>query len=202
MNVWDEGVRGFSRRTVEPADLPLSVDYVKREVLRVATDGPDEDGFIESCIRAATDACEKDTGRALVPQTWAVTLDRFPCGSEEIVLPRLPLIAVESIAYVDADGNDAELSASSPTEFITIPSGEFVRGRIAPLFGETWPTARLQPAAVTITFTCGYEDEIPASLRVGMGLMIAELFKQRSLSTDESTPARLNLSRFWRKVEG
>lgn len=206
---WDEGVRWFSRRTVEPSEPALDLDYVKNEVIRIANMGTEEDGFITACIAAAADACEKDTGRALMPQTWELVLDRFPYGNRPIVLPRLPLIMVESVTYIDSEGTEQSL-ATSPAEFVTVPSGEFVRGRITPLYGAVWPATRIQEGAVTVTFTCGYElagsplaSTIPDTLKVGMGLMVAELYKQRSLSSeDEPQASMLNLKRFWRKVEG
>lgn len=178
----------------------MTVQHVTSQVLRVAN-GAVEDPFVSGAIAAATDACEKDTGRALKTQTWELVLSRFPYGSTYIVIPRLPLISIDSIEYVDPDGTTQTL-AGSPAEYITVPSGEFRRARLTPLYGETWPPTRYQENAVTITFTCGYEDEIPEPLLSGIGLMVGELYTRRSLSADGETASQLGLSRFWRKVEG
>lgn len=190
---WDEGVRWFSRRTVAPTTTPVTVAHVSDQVLRVANGGV-EDRFVEGALIAAVDACEKDTGRALMPQTWELVLSRFPYGDRPIVLPRLPLISVDSISYVDSDGVTMQL-AGSPAEYITVPSGEFVRARLTPNYGESWPTTRTQENAVTITYTAGYEDEaIPEILMSGIYLFVQSLYLR------EPPPA--SLSRFWRKVEG
>jgi uncharacterized phiE125 gp8 family phage protein len=199
--LWDEGVTWFSRRTVAPTELPMTTGYVTSQVLRVAN-GTAEDGFVRACIGAATDACEKDTGRALAPQTWELILSRFPYGSRPIVIPRLPLITIDSVSYVDEDGVDQTL-AGSPAEYVVIPSGEFQRAQITPLYDATWPATRYQPQAVTITFTCGYEsNEYPETLLAGIGLLVGEMYKTRTLSADGQDRSQLQLSRFWRKVEG
>ena len=198
---WDDGVEWFSRRTVAPTELPMTVQHVTSQVLRVAN-GTVEDAYVSACIAAATDACEKDTGRALMPQTWELILSRFPYGSQGIVIPRLPLLSIDSITYIDEDGTEQTM-ASSPADYIVIPSGEFRRARVTPLYGATWPATRAQKNAVTVTFQCGCEDNtVPETLLVGIGLMVGEMYKTRTLSADEQSPAMLQVSRFWRKVEG
>lgn len=201
MSTWDEGLTWFSRMTVAPVGLPMTTHHVSDQVLRVANDGADA-RFIDGAIAAATLCCERDTGRALVPQTWELVMSRFPLGANPIVIPRLPLISVESVSYLDEDGAEQSL-AGSPAEYITIPSGEFRRARLMPLAGEVWPVTQYgREDAVTITFTCGYEDnEYPEVLLTGIGLMVGELYKRRSITTD-TTGMPIPLSRFWRKVNG
>jgi uncharacterized phiE125 gp8 family phage protein len=205
VSAWDTGVTWFSRRTVAPTELPMTVDYVTAQVLRVAN-GTADDVFVEACVTAAVDACEKDTGRALMPQTLELILSRFPYGSCPIVLPRLPLISVDSLYYTDENGDTIEMDVSSPASIEVIPSGEFRRARIAPIYDATWPDTRCQQQAVTVTFTCGYADadSVPEILKTGIGVMVAELYKQRTLSVHavHNTPSVLQLNRFWRKVEG
>lgn len=197
---WD----GFSRRTVPATELPLTVPYVRDQVLRAAN-GSVEDGHIENLIAAAVAAYERETGKAALAQTWELVLDRFPCGSERIVIPRAPLLAVDSVTYVDTDGTTQNL-ATSPAEFQTIPSGEYVRGAIAPLYDATWPSTRVQPAAVTVTYRCGHEtvDTFPQMALIGMCQMIAELYKQRSLSVQDvsTAPSLMGLRDLWRRMEG
>jgi uncharacterized phiE125 gp8 family phage protein len=198
---WDEGIRWFSRRTVAPTELPMTVQFASAQVLRVAN-GSVEDPFIRGAIGAATLACEKRTGRALVPQTWELILNRFPLGSGPIVIPRVPLISIDTFTYVDADGATQTL-LGSPADYQLSPSGEFKRAELTPNYGEVWPIARCQANAVTVTFTCGYEsNEYPEDLITGIGLMVGELYKTRSLSVDGLTASHLQLSDYWRKVEG
>lgn len=199
---WDEGLTWFKRCTVPPTELPMTVQHVTSQVLRVAN-GAVEDNFVRAAIGAATLKCLKDTGRALPPQTWELILSRFPYGRRPIVVPFLPLISVDSIAYVDEDGAEQFLS-TSPAEFEVVPSGEFRRARVTPLFNEVWPATRCDlEQAVTVTFTCGHEaNEYPEDLLIGIGLLVGELYKTRTLTVDGQTAAQIGLSNFWRKVEG
>lgn len=209
MSRWDDGVEWRSVRQApqgSPAvwDLVMTVDYVASQVLRVAN-GTAEDDFIEACIRSATDLCEKETGLALPEQTWQQVMSRFPYGRRPIVLRRLPLIEVESISYVDEDGETQSLTAS-PAEYDVLPSGEFTRAQIVPVYDTTWPTTRCQPDAVTVTYRAGWADvaQIHERLKTGIGLVVAELYKQRTLSVHavHNTPSVLQRNVFWRKVEG
>jgi len=198
MTAWDQGIRWFSRRTVEPTELPVEVAYVREYVLRAANDNY-EDAHIERLIKAATRACEEATHEAIMPQTRQIILSGFPWGA--IVLPGPPLINVESLAYVDEDG-DSQTLAGSPAEYEVIPSGPVEKAKLTPLYDESWPSTRCQADAVTVTFECGYEDvtAIPEPYITGILLMVGELYKQRSLSvqnTIQNIPAVLQLGQFW-----
>jgi len=176
-------------------------------VLRV-TNGSLEDDHITRLIETAVEAGEAATLRAFMPQTWTLTLDRFPRG--EIVLAPPPLIAVTSIAYVDPEGAPQTLNGS-PAEYQVVPSGERTKARLLPLVGQRWPATRSQPNAVTVTFDAGYAlDEsvsppavtVPERFLNGVRLMVGELYKLRTLSVQGriSAPSVLDLARFWPKV--
>src|SRR5690242_9969899 len=79
---------------------PISLSEAKAH-LRV--DGNGEDTLIQLLLDAAIDAVEQDTHRALLEQTWELTLDEFP-SCEPLRLPRPNLMSVESIHYVDVSG--------------------------------------------------------------------------------------------------
>jgi uncharacterized phiE125 gp8 family phage protein len=204
---WDLGVAHFARLITPPMEEPLGLEYVRDKVLRVANDDADDD-FILRCIAAAREVYESETFKAATQQTWALCLDRFPSGWIE--LPRPPLIAVTAIDYFDANGDPASLTVGSPSvaAFRTIPSGEFVPGRILPLKGASWPATDVRPDAVTVTFDCGYEligspavSTMGASELAGMCLLVAEMYKQRSLSIDgRMVPATVQTDRFWRRI--
>lgn len=201
VRAWDEGVRWFSRRTVEPTTLPFNLGFLRDRVLRTAN-GDVEDDVIEAYLRAAIQAAEQDTRRALELQTWELVLSGFPWGAIE--LPRPPLLAVTSVAYYDDDEAEQTLTAS-PAQYLTVPSGRYTRAKLTPLVGETWPTTPARLDAVTITYEAGFADPRDGEyqlIKSGIGLMVDELYKQRSLSVQEpnNTAARLQLDRFWRPV--
>lgn len=202
---WDQDVIWREEVSTPPTASPVDLTYIEEKVLRVLDDGYGSD-YIQALIAAATEAAEQDTGRALMPQTRKLYLDKFPTeAGGEIVLPGPPLIAVTNIVYVDSAGDEQTLTGS-PAEFQIIASGRHAKAKLLPLAGTSWPTAREQPDAVVVTYQCGYADAdtVPAIIRAGIGVMVGEMYKLRSLSVHEvhNTPSVLQLRRFWRKVYG
>lgn len=199
---WDEGVQWSWRRTAAATVLPMDLGYLSEKFLRVVNDDDDID-YIEHCLRAATEMAEKKTGRALMPQTWEMQLDRFP-PSGEIRVIRPPLISVLSLQYYDADNVSQEL-AVSPALFRTIASGEITKARILPLLDETFPDTYPRADAVTLSVRAGYTSDLDPVLQeiaLGIGLKVGELYKQRSLSVHDvhNTPSVLQAEHFWRPV--
>lgn len=195
---WDDGITWRTVLVSPPDELPVSVDYIRDHVLR-AVNGTAEDLEIRRWIRTAEETLAQERGICLGVQTWAMILDgAFP--TTEIKLMRAPLIDVLSVDYVDSDGDTQTLTAS-PAEYQVVPSGSKTFGRVRPVSGSSWPTPRDQADAVTVTFRAGYEDiaRIPERYITGIGLMVAELYKLRSLSvqTPNNTPAQLQVERFW-----
>lgn len=199
---WDDGVAWFIRRTADPTDLPVDPWTVAEDHLRLA-DVSAGVSAVEAFVRAATEAAERDTRRALKPQTLEMVLSGFP-SSGRIVLERPPLIEVTSVTYYDTAGEVQELVVS-PAEFDTVPSGSVGKAEIRPLDGASWPSTATRGDAVTVTYRAGYEDDDDATfslIKQGIILMVGELNKQRSLSVHEvrNAPSVLTLSRFWRPV--
>jgi hypothetical protein len=162
---------------------------------------------------AARSLCESDpallsggTGRALITQTLALTLDGFPSGwnplagqqanaggyyrersylggsgLRPILLPRPPLQSVTSITYVDAT-TGAVLTWDPSLYTVETPSGDYAEpGRIFPTVGQIYPIARAQPGAVVITFVAGYGTAaaVPAALKAGHLLLVGNWWRNR-----------------------
>ncbi len=199
---WDRGVRWSSHLTVPPTNLPIDVDTVAERVLRVMNYGADDD-FVELAIIAATKQAEHDTQRALMPQTWEMVFDRFPC-SGQIRVERPPFIEVLSLSYYDSN-NEAQELAVSPALFNVVPSGAYSKAVITPVAGTVFPATYCRPDAVTLSYRAGYEDSQDYELKtisMGIALVVGELYKLRSLSVQaiHNTPSVLQTSRFWRRV--
>lgn len=182
-----------------PATTGLTLASVRDEHLRVAT-GSVENAYIQQLMLVAYAEAERVTRRSLATQTLALVMDRFP--SWEFEIPRPPLQSVESITYIDTDGNPQVLTGSPAQFLVSAPTGpRAVRGRVSPLYGTVWPTTRMQLDAVTVTYTAGYPDvgspplpDIPAEIQQGMLLVIGELYKQRSESVEAHFTTRAILS--------
>lgn len=140
------------RRTVEPSDLPVTLDEVAT-ALKLGTLTEDDQEEIRLWILAAVDDVETDSQRSLMPQTWVLKMDELP---DVIELRRPPILTVASVAYLDTAGDSQTLSSSL---YDTDLTGE--PGRILPAEGTCWPSTDCKPNAVTVTFTAGYSSTIP-----------------------------------------
>jgi uncharacterized phiE125 gp8 family phage protein len=83
-----------------PAGEPISLAQVK---LALRVDGEDEDGFLETLIKAARQHVESVAGLALLEQSWRVVLDAWPV-ERSVRLPRRPASEVLAITLHDDDG--------------------------------------------------------------------------------------------------
>ena len=166
------------RRTVEPTVRPVNWEQLKAQC-RITTD--DELLIGEQYIDVATQWVEERTQRALLSQTWALTLDGFgDCRhvtDRVIFVPRPPLLAVSSIVYLATDGTSTTLDSG---DYRVVTSSH--PGRIEEAYGEVWPSTRGVIGDVVITHTAGYgtaASSVPVALRQAVLLMAAHLFEQR-----------------------
>lgn len=184
-------------RTAEPEADVLELADVKMHLRVDEDDDAAQDDLIEALIAAATDYLDGYSGvlgRCLISQTWKLRFDYcFP--SWRIPLPLAPLISVDAIEYVDAEGVTQTLSPSV-YQVIDGPAAA-----VQPAYGQAWPAPRSQARAVTITFTAGYgatADKVPAPLRAAMKLLVAHLFEHREAvvgvdNRDSSAPLPLGV---------
>jgi uncharacterized phiE125 gp8 family phage protein len=181
---------GFDTGTIDWSADPLSVPFVRDQHLR-APDGDAETAYLDHLIRVSLFEAERITWRTLLPTSGCTfRIDGgFPWTSV-IVIPRPPLISVESIDYVDPAGVTQTLTGSPAAFTVSTPQGPTAKkGRITPLYGEVWPTTRAQLDAVTVHLTAGYAvGSLPDDLTHGRLLLIGELYKQRSESVVGLTP--------------
>lgn len=185
--------------TTQPPDEPLSLAEAKAHI-RIPDDVTFDDSWILEEIKAAREAAELITWRALITQSWKLYLDAFPCYADwtatdpdsarhydpamlgaqgdAIVVPRPPLQSVESIKYVDGNGVEQTLS---PSAYQIDKASE--PARIVPAYGAAWPSTRAgTPNAVTVAFTCGFGAEasdVPAGIRAWIKVRVATKYRNR-----------------------
>ena len=128
--------------TAEPVSLKQAICHLR--------EGDEaQDDLIRGLIRVSRQHVEDFTRRALVMQSWRVTLSAF---HSVIELPVLPVRAISSIQYVDTEGTTQTLSSSLYQVDLTTSD----RAKIMPAYGETWPSTRGETFnAVTIDFVVG-----------------------------------------------
>lgn len=139
---------------------------------------PDDD-LLSAFIAVAREQVERFTGRALRYQRLRVALDDF---SDVIDLAYSPVLAVESVSYVDSAGATVVMDAADyRLDVRTVPA------RLAPAVGTTWPTPAEVPGAVEIVYTAGYPtggspdpEPVPRSLVHAMRLMLTHWYEHRS----------------------
>lgn len=178
-------------RTSDPSTEPLTTAEAKNH-LRVDTSA--DDLRIEGLVTAAREHVEEVTRRALITQTWELSLDDFPDGRrvhrpEMIRLPRSPVQSVDNIEYVDTGGVTQTLDVSRyRADLKSEPA------RITEAEGEYWPITDGVTNAVTITFKAGYgdaESDVPQAIREAMKLHIELLYDR----PEEKYAAQLERSR-------
>jgi len=157
-----------------PSEEPISMEVAR---LHLRVDHQDDDALILSLIKAARDWAETFTRRALITQTWRLSLEKWP-SSDTIEVPLPPLQSVSSIAYKDKDGTQSTFSSSS-----YIVDTDKTPGEIVLAYGESWPGGSLYPTSpIAITFAAGYgasASSVPASIRQAMLLLIGHLYENR-----------------------
>lgn len=157
-------------RTTAPAEEPISLAEARAH-LRV--DHNNDDLLISGLIRAAREAAESLTGRALVTQQWRYTASAW---TDQITLSPAPLVSVEEFTYLDADGTRQTLESSS-YQVIT----DTLQGSVCPAYSASWPSARAEPGSICVKYTAGYGNAsaVPQSIKVWMLLVIGTWYGQR-----------------------
>jgi uncharacterized phiE125 gp8 family phage protein len=161
-------------KLVTPAtDLAVSLVEAKAH-LRVDTN--DDDTLITAMLATAIQMAEQVTKRALMPQTWVLSLDAFPAAIE---ISKVPVASVTALIYADNLGVDQTLLASN---YVLNNADDFGSAFVVPAFGKSWPDARLQPNALRLTFLAGYANaaSVPESIKSWIKLQLSAMYESRS----------------------
>lgn len=168
-------------KLITPATaLALSVDDAK---LQARIDDSVLDTRLQAYILAATEMAEQHLGRAIMPQTWELTLDAFPDAFE---LTRVPVSAVSSVKYYDLDGVQQTLSSS----LYTFDSADdYGSAYVVPAYGTTWPSTKDQINAVAVRYVAGYAAaaNVPPAITAWIALMVAAMVDNPSLEQSKQT---------------
>ena len=160
-------------KLITPAtELAVSLADAK---LHLRVDDTDQDALITATIWAATEAAEQVMGRALMPQTWELTLDAFP---EAFKLTRVPAVSITSLKYWDAAGVQQTLGSGL---YALDNTDDFGHAYVVPVFGGTWPDAREQINAVALRYVAGYATaaNVPESIKSWIKLQAGAMFENR-----------------------
>lgn len=194
---------------------PVSLAQAKNQ-LRFESSFTNDDALIAGKLSTARRMCETHVKRSFLATTWLANFDSFPFGGGYynrmlrqfygafpgsmgatfpgflptntgiIEMPRSDLITVNSVSYYDSNGN---FQALSPTVY-NVETG--APGRLAPAYGEIWPTTLPRVGAVQINFTSGYgtsASSVPANVKEAILLLLTFLYENRGDANEEMPDA-------------
>jgi uncharacterized phiE125 gp8 family phage protein len=166
-----------------PTIEPISLTEAKAHLRVTHTD---DDTMIGLLIRAARQWIEGPygfLGRALVQQTWRLTLDEFP-ATGDIKIPLPPLRSVVSVLYDDSGGVEQLLP---PTSYFVDTASD--PGWLVKVTNATWPTTLDAINTVRIDFIAGYAPtadsppdltaNIPFNIKAALLLVLGNLYENR-----------------------
>jgi uncharacterized phiE125 gp8 family phage protein len=138
-----------------PTTECVTLESLKRH-LRLETTERGEDADLRNLLRAAERYIQRGYGRQTCTATWRLSMDQFCYTSDQqsgltyIPIPLPPLASSTSITYVDPDGVSTTWASSNYTvDTYAEP------GRVLPVYGQTWPSVRVQANSVQIQFVAG-----------------------------------------------
>ncbi|MBY3255575.1 hypothetical protein HFO09_07700 [Rhizobium laguerreae] len=156
----------YPPKVTQAPNEPISREEAKRQCVVLHDD---DDALFEALISAARDHVERYCNTPLATQTVELKCDAF-CDFDR--LPLAPAQSVTSIAYVAADGTDAEVDIADIEERF-----DGLEASVVPAYGKQWPVPR-NGSRITLTAIVGY-TALPPSIRHAMLLWIADAYEQR-----------------------
>lgn len=177
-----------SYKVTSPATVePVSLGEMVRQCRAVMED---DYPILEDKIAEAREFIERQLDRQFVQATYQLKMDRFPTANGgTIELRKPPIVKVNSIQYVDSNGETQSLVASA---YVVDTHSE--PGRIQPAFGHSWPATLPQMNAVTVEFVAGYGADgatqqqsavaVPRRIKSTIAMLAAHLFENREASLE------------------
>lgn len=177
------------------ARLPLELNELRAQ-LRLDDDQTLEDAVLLAGLRAASEACERFTGRALITQIWTLFRDAWPleddgAGLREgwregvlserraraLALPRPPL---QSVVHVKTFAEDDTETVWPASNYVVDAAG--LPGRLVARSGQAFPAPGRAANGIEVRFVAGHGDapgDVPEALRQGILRLAAHLHEHR-----------------------
>ena len=150
----------------EPVSLADMKEHLKVDI-------SDDDDLITSQIVAARKWIEFYCNRSLPSQTLTAFFDVFPYYYIYMILPQSPVVSVNSIKYIDTDGVEQTWDSSKyKVDTKNSPA------RVAPAYGESWPSARVEMNALYIEYVAG-ESTVSEDIIHALKMMVGTMYISR-----------------------
>jgi len=166
-------------RITPPVGDLVTLSDCKRDLRLLGID--DQDDLILSLIESASEYCDGRDGvfsRALLTQTWRVSLPRFPI---KFGFPVVPAQSISAISYYDADNAQQTLAASS-YRLVSSPDSATLEVED----GVSLPSTFTRDDAVRFDVVCGYGDhasDVPAPIRTAVRILVGHWYNNASVIT-------------------
>ena len=166
----------------EPVSLAEAQLHLRLDVAGSPPSHPD-DAIVEALIVAAREYAEYYTSQAFARQSYALSLKEFP-QDQEIDLGIWPVLSVDSVTYLDEDG---QAQALNPDLYFI--DNQSKPARIVGKFQARWPTALDQANSIQIVFKAGCTDgspndyPVPKSVKQAILLTLGHLYENRETVT-------------------
>jgi uncharacterized phiE125 gp8 family phage protein len=192
--------RGSLELVTGPATEPVTVAEAK---LHGRIEHSADDTLIEGFITGARQLVERLTNRALITQTWKLTLDAWPgeqkdewfdgmrempitaTEGELIEVRKAPFLAITSV--VTLDESDASTTYASSNYYVTKRNAGTI-GVLVKKTGSVWPSIVSRAyGAIVITFTAGYgagASDVPIALRQAIKDIVLHWYENREAASE------------------
>ena len=145
----------------QPTVEPITLTALK---VQLGISDTNSDTVLTRRITEARKWAEIYTKRSIMPQTHELRLDAFPSDGM-IELPFPQVVSIVSVKYIATDGALTTVDAADYT-LDTVPLVPFVR----PVYGESWPSPRVEASAVRVQYTTGYTVSSIAAAKTITGI--------------------------------
>jgi len=185
-------IRSTPTLIIPPVNEPVTLDDIK---VYARIDSSDEDALIATLISSAREAAEKHMRRALMTQTWRLTVDlpcdgwgnALPAGTynlpisvlsgdlpDEFDLPYAPLQSITSVTTFNTANASAVYAASN--YFADTSNSRLVLNNTA-----VWPSSLRTKATVQILYVCGYgtSANVPALIKTAIKMHVQKMYDDR-----------------------
>lgn len=159
----------------------LELEVVKAH-LRVL--GSEEDSYIQSLADAAIAQIENDTQRRILGANVSLKLAEFPAVIE---LPLTPVSSVDSITYIDLDGNQQTLTGYYLDD-------SRLKAVVKPLYGQAFPAVKPGYESITVNYTVGDFESMPTPIKQAALLLIGHWFANREAVVTGTITAELPMA--------
>jgi len=156
--------------TTAPSEEAVSLEEAK---LHLRVDSDEEDTLILSLTSAAREYVENATSRRMVTTSLQIEGPHF-CSP--IWLPGSPLIAVQSVKYLDANGTQQTLASTNYDVVTNVEPGRVQLSSVG-----NWPVIKWSPIAVQIKYTAGYgaASAVPPTAKAAIKLLVSHWYTNR-----------------------